>query len=128
MAKSLSENEIDKVIGARVRSRRITLGLTQRQLGGAVGVTSQQIQKCETGADRIGASRLLIIAQVLKVPITFFFDGLGEDSGKSSIGALELVSDRVAGDLLKSLSEIQNNDVRRKLAAMTHSIAQALRS
>jgi transcriptional regulator with XRE-family HTH domain len=67
-------NPIDVLVGARVRLRRNMLGLSQEKLGEAIGLTFQQVQKYERGFNRISASRLHEISQVLKVPVTFFFD------------------------------------------------------
>jgi len=69
-------NPIDIHVGGRIRLRRILLGLSQEKLGDAVGLTFQQIQKYERGANRIGASRLHQFSRVLDVPISFFFDEL----------------------------------------------------
>jgi len=69
-------NPIDIHVGARVRLRRNLLGLTMQTLAKAVGVTYQQLQKYEWGVNRIGASRLFNLSQVLDVPISFFFDDL----------------------------------------------------
>src|SRR5712671_2327965 len=65
---------IDIHVGSRVRLRRNMLGLSQEKLGGAIGLTFQQVQKYERGANRIGASRLHDLSQVLDVPVSFFFD------------------------------------------------------
>lgn len=65
---------VDKHVGARVRMRRMMLGMSQETLGDALGVTFQQVQKYEKGTNRIGASRLQDIANFLKVPVTFFFE------------------------------------------------------
>jgi transcriptional regulator with XRE-family HTH domain len=70
-----SPNPIDKHVGARVRIRRIEIDMSQADLGAAVGVTYQQIQKYEMGASRIGASRLQRIGKALRVPTATFFDG-----------------------------------------------------
>src|SRR4051795_8296778 len=67
----------DAEIGKRIRARRLERGLSQTELGQRLGVTFQQIQKYEKGANRVGAGRLQRIAEVLDVPITFFYDGLG---------------------------------------------------
>jgi transcriptional regulator with XRE-family HTH domain len=67
-------NSIDVHVGSRVRLRRSMLGLSQEKLGEAIGLTFQQIQKYERGANRIGASRLLELSRVLDVPISFFYD------------------------------------------------------
>src|SRR3954451_23041748 len=68
--------DIDRHVGGRVRERRIMLGLTQQQLADLIGVTYQQAHKYERGINRISAGRLYEIAQVLSVPIGYFFDGL----------------------------------------------------
>ena len=67
-------NPIDIQVGSRVRLRRNMLGLSQERLGEAIGLTFQQVQKYERGANRIGASRLHQLSQVLDVPVSFFFD------------------------------------------------------
>ena len=70
--------DVDRHVGARMRERRLALGLTQQQAGELVGVTSQQAHKYETGVNRISAGRLFAIAQVLGVEPGYFFEGLGE--------------------------------------------------
>src|SRR6202045_2288431 len=67
-------NPIDKHVGSRVRMRRMMLGMSQEKLGDALGLTFQQVQKYEKGANRIGASRLQQISQILQVPVSFFFE------------------------------------------------------
>jgi transcriptional regulator with XRE-family HTH domain len=73
---------VDIHVGSRVRLQRTLLGLSQEKLGEAVGLTFQQIQKYERGANRIGASRLHEFSQILDVPVSFFFDGLDKLSAK----------------------------------------------
>ena len=72
--KSDRPNPIDIHVGSRVRLRRNMLGLSQEKLGEAIGLTFQQVQKYERGANRIGASRLLELSRVLDVPVSFFYD------------------------------------------------------
>ncbi len=74
MAKK-APNPIDKHVGSRVRMRRMMLSMSQEKLGDALGLTFQQVQKYEKGTNRIGASRLQQISQILQVPISFFFEG-----------------------------------------------------
>lgn len=69
---------IDKTVGAQVRLRRITLGLSQEEVSGRMALTFQQLQKYEHGANRISASRLYQLAAILQVPVSFFFTGLAE--------------------------------------------------
>src|SRR6476646_3767213 len=68
-------NPVDKYVGSRVRMRRIMLGMSQEKLGEALGLTFKQIQKYEKGTNRVGASRLQQISEVLQVPVSFLFDG-----------------------------------------------------
>lgn len=71
-----SADDVDAFVGSRVRIRRMTLGVSQEQLGAALGLTFQQIQKYEKGQNRIGAGRLFKISQILSVPVQYFYDGL----------------------------------------------------
>ncbi|WP_342360003.1 helix-turn-helix transcriptional regulator [Terrarubrum flagellatum] len=68
-------NPIDRHVGSKVRLRRMLVGMSQEKLGDALGLTFQQVQKYEKGANRIGASRLQQISKVLAVPVEFFFEG-----------------------------------------------------
>ena len=68
-------NPVDKYVGSRVRMRRIMLGMSQEKLGEALGLTFQQIQKYEKGTNRVGASRLQQISEILQVPVSFLFEG-----------------------------------------------------
>ena len=72
-------NPVDVHVGSRVRLRRTLLGLSQEKLGDALGLTFQQVQKYERGANRIGASRLFDLSRVLDVPVSFFFDDMSPD-------------------------------------------------
>jgi DNA-binding XRE family transcriptional regulator len=73
-------NPIDIHVGTRVRLRRTLLGLSQEKLGEALGLTFQQVQKYERGANRVGASRLFDLSRVLDVPVGFFFDDMSDDT------------------------------------------------
>src|SRR5437763_9757600 len=66
---------VDKYVGSRVRMRRIMLGMSQEKLGEAWGLTFQQIQKYEKGTNRVGASRIQQISEILQVPLSFLFEG-----------------------------------------------------
>src|SRR6188472_3056756 len=73
--------DIDRIVGARMRERRIMLGLTQQQMADLIGVTYQQAHKYEKGINRIAAGRLSSIAKALGVPVGYFFDGLTTTPG-----------------------------------------------
>src|SRR5580704_15387873 len=87
-------------VGARVRMRRLMLSMSQEKLGGALGLTFQQVQKYEKGANRIGASRLQHISHILQVPISFFFEGApklpGAQAGNGAAPSPTYVSDFLA--------------------------------
>src|SRR6266852_4573715 len=95
MAKK-APNPTDKHVGSRVRMRRMMLGMSQEKLGDALGLTFQQVQKYEKGANRISASRLQQTAHFLQVPISFFFDGgpatNGKPTGQQSVPSPAFVS------------------------------------
>lgn len=105
---SKTPDPIDKHVGNRVRMRRMLVGLSQERLGERLGLTFQQIQKYEKGANRIGAGRLFQISRILGVPIAFFYEGLPEaedEEGRAPSGA----SDGASFDLgLLSTSEAMN--------------------
>ncbi|MGI9367831.1 MAG: helix-turn-helix domain-containing protein [Ruegeria sp.] len=107
---------VDVHVGKRVRHRRWLIGMTQQQLAEQVGIKFQQIQKYETGANRISASRLWDIAEALEVPVSFFFEGLEEagkeSSDKKSVPA-DLMGDKEALDLVRSYYAIPENQRRR---------------
>src|SRR6267143_668711 len=75
MVAKKAPNPIDRHVGSRVRMRRMMLSMSQEKLGDALGLTFQQVQKYEKGTNRIGASRLQQISQILQVPVAFFFEG-----------------------------------------------------
>ncbi len=79
-----SMNPIDAHVGARVRLRRMLVGMSQERLGELLGVTFQQVQKYEKGANRIGASRLYEVSRILEVPVQFFFDDMPEDGFRAA--------------------------------------------
>ena len=81
MSRIKNPNPTDVHVGARVRSRRMQIGMSQEALAKEVGVTFQQIQKNEKGANRMGSSRLLQIANALKVPVAYFFEGAPDNGG-----------------------------------------------
>src|ERR671928_1129093 len=92
-------NPIDVRVGARLRLRRNMLGLSQEKLGEAIGLTFQQVQKYERGANRIGASRLHELSRVLDVPISFFFDDTDPVRAPAMEGFTEPATDDFKSDL-----------------------------
>ncbi|WP_438991233.1 helix-turn-helix domain-containing protein [Lentibacter sp.] len=107
---------VDVHVGKRVRHRRWLVGMTQQQLAEKVGIKFQQIQKYETGANRISASRLWDISEVLDVPVSFFFEGLdvvpaAADKGESLPS--DLMGDKEAMELIRSYYAIPENQRKR---------------
>ena len=78
-----NNNAVDVHVGKRVRLRRTLLGMSQEQLGSSLNITFQQVQKYERGANRIIASRLWDMSQILDVPVSYFFDDMSETTIRS---------------------------------------------
>jgi len=125
-------NPTDKHVGARVRMRRMMLGMSQEKLGDALGLTFQQVQKYEKGANRIGASRLQQISHILQVPVSFFFDGapsvaglgpheLGDAPSPAYVSDFLATSDGLA--LTKAFMGIKNPKLRRRIVDLVEQIA-----
>ncbi len=94
------KHPVDVHVGKRVRHRRWMVGMTQQQLGEAVGIKFQQIQKYETGMNRVSASRLWDIAKAMDVDVRFFFEGIEEGVTDTAPEDLKTESPKMQGDLL----------------------------
>lgn len=118
----------DELVGVRVRMRRQAVSMTQSELGRRIGVSFQQIQKYEQGRNRIGASRLTAIAQVLGVPVSFFFEELPSDgsAADSADPVMAALKERGAVDLLRAFAAIPDANVRLKVIDLAQSVAKAL--
>ena len=126
-------NPIDKHVGSRVRMRRMMLSMSQEKLGDALGLTFQQVQKYEKGTNRIGASRLQQIAQILQVPVSFFFDGaphlpgVARHDGMAEAPSPAYVSDFLATSdglaLTKAFMRITDSKLRRRIVDLVEQIA-----
>jgi transcriptional regulator with XRE-family HTH domain len=129
MPRIKSSNPIDKHVGSRIRMRRLMLDMNQRKLGDALGITFQQVHKYETGANRIGASRLHHIAQILRVPPTFFFEDDMPAAGDSKhmIASANTIMDFMATSeglaLAKAFMKIRSMPVRRRIIELVEEIA-----
>ena len=113
------KHPVDVHVGKRVRHRRWMVGMTQQQLAEKVGIKFQQIQKYETGMNRVSASRLFDIAVALSVPVAYFFEGMdGADAAQAtdaSVAALpsDILADKEALELIRSYYAIPENQRRR---------------
>jgi transcriptional regulator with XRE-family HTH domain len=110
---------IDQHVGDRIRRRRTLLGYTQEQLAEALDISYQQIQKYETGANRVSAGRLYQISQRLEVPITFFFEGLGIDFEEEAPNG----SSRATIEVVRALNQIADPGVRTAVASLVKALA-----
>lgn len=127
-------NPVDIHVGTRVRLRRILLGISQEKLGEQLGLTFQQVQKYEKGSNRISASRLFQISQILQVPPQFFFDdmpqessptgGSGASNGFDQSGVLDFLNSSEGLQLNKAFAEIRDPTVRRKLVELLKILAE----
>ncbi|WP_327216416.1 helix-turn-helix domain-containing protein [Xaviernesmea oryzae] len=121
-------NAVDALVGSRVRMRRVILGLSQQTLAEALGVTFQQLQKYEKGANRIGASRLQRLAQVLDVPVGFFFEG-SVDSGEAlAVSATadpitQFIGSREGIALITAFASIEDRQVRQTILNLVRSLS-----
>lgn len=106
--------QIDLLVGSKIRDRRLHLGKSQRELGDAVGVRFQQVQKYETGKNRVSSSRLWEISRVLDVPISYFFEGARNPEASPDLG--EAQGDPLVDDEARQLASafVKMSDDRRK--------------
>jgi len=131
-------NAVDVHVGGRVRLRRTFLSMSQEKLGDAIGLTFQQVQKYERGANRIGSSRLFDLSRVLDVPVSFFFDDMPPEiegrSPRKSTGLAEApiasfeadpLTKRETLDLVRAYYRIGNPAVRRRLFDLAKSLGTA---
>lgn len=107
------KHPVDVHVGKRVRHRRWMVGMTQQQLADKVGIKFQQIQKYETGTNRISASRLWDIAAAMGVPVSFFFEGLGHEHLGLAVERGDLMTDKEALDLVRAYYAIPETQRRR---------------
>jgi len=111
------KHPVDVSVGQRVRRRRWMVGMTQQQLAEQVGIKFQQIQKYETGMNRVSASRLWDIAEALEVPVSFFFEGIEDTNAAaradSSTLPGDIMADKEAMELVRSYYAIPENQRRR---------------
>jgi transcriptional regulator with XRE-family HTH domain len=129
-------NPTDKHVGTRIRMRRMMLGLSQTNLGSAVAVTFQQVQKYEKGTNRVSASRMQQFAKILDVPVSFFFDGAPaakvagakvSGNGAATLGYVQdFLASRDGQNIIKAFSRIDDRELRRRVAALIEQIAEGV--
>ncbi|MBT5767602.1 helix-turn-helix domain-containing protein [Emcibacteraceae bacterium] len=133
MVKS-SPDPVDIHVGARVRLRRTLLGMSQEKLGKALGLTFQQVQKYERGANRIGSSRLFQLSKILDVPVSFFFDEMTTDTtqkadgmaeGNKQVFEVDKLSRRETLELVRAYYKITDPSVRKKIFEMVKAVGSS---
>ncbi len=126
-------HEVDVHVGRRVRQRRKVMGITQEKMGEALGLTFQQVQKYERGANRISASKLFELSQLLKVPVGYFYEDMTRDQqlAASAMGENapdpfegENLSARESRDLLQAYYRLPNDKVRKQVLGLIRSLAE----
>lgn len=127
-------NPIDAHVGSRVRLRRMLLGMSQERLGDSMGLTFQQVQKYEKGANRIGASRLYHISKILGVPVGFFFEeapnieenaatpGMAEPESEAFI--LDFLNTREGLELNRAFTKIPDPKVRKGIVDLVRALSE----
>ncbi|TAD88665.1 MAG: XRE family transcriptional regulator [Alphaproteobacteria bacterium] len=122
--------KIDVHVGSRIRLKRTLLGLSQEKLGEMLGLTFQQVQKYERGANRVGAARLFKLSEVMEVPVSFFFDDMPADLRIKKAGLSEEgagfdgeLSRREILELARAFDRIDDERVRRRVVDLTKSLA-----
>ena len=131
IATKKAPNPIDKHVGSRVRMRRMMLAMSQQKLADALGLTFQQVQKYERGANRMGASRLQQMSDILQVPVEFFFEGApnasephGSNGSALSMAQIDdFVSNSDGLRLIGAFMRIDNAAVRRRIVMLVQEIA-----
>jgi len=132
-------NPVDVHVGARVRLRRTLLGMSQEKLGEALGLTFQQVQKYERGANRVSASRLHDLSNVLDVPVSFFFDGMPDEvkaAGPRAMAAANAIEPDLSGhddpmtsrealELVRDYYAIGNPSVRAQVKDLARALAKS---
>lgn len=130
-------NPVDVHVGARVRQRRTLLGLSQEKLGEALGLTFQQVQKYERGANRISASRLFDLSRILDTDMNYFFEDMPPEVAAQSPGQLRGLAEEPAPyeaerdptikretlELVRAYYRINNGELRKRLFEMTKALA-----
>jgi transcriptional regulator with XRE-family HTH domain len=120
------EASIEREIGERLRRRRVELGLTQDQLGQVIGVSYQQIQKFERGANRISAARLLLLAERLEIDVGHLY-GIGPIGTDRATEADALTNERAVLDVLRHFQRIDDGGVRSAIAGLVRSVTEHAR-
>jgi transcriptional regulator with XRE-family HTH domain len=117
-------NRIDTLVGSRVRMRRLMLKMSQDKLAGELGLSFQQVQKYELGVTRISASRLQQIAEILKAPVSFFYEGDSDIAESRDIGKVREFTSSVEGlALMEAFMSVKRKKLRQTIVDLVKGIA-----
>lgn len=137
MASKGFPNPIDIHVGGRIRLRRTLLGMSQERLADAIGLTFQQVQKYERGANRVGSSRLFDLSRILDVPMSYFFDemapGVADKTPSKLMGRAQVrteyepdpMAKRETLELVRAYYKVEDQVVRKRIFELTKSLAKA---
>lgn len=121
-------DELDAEIGRRLREARIVRGMSQTELGDALGITFQQIQKYEKGLNRIGSGRLFKISRILCLPVTYFYDGLDEAASPTQSRPVVETDEVIATKTIRVarlLNELPEGEIKDSVFKLIRSFARA---
>lgn len=132
-------NSIDEHVGVQLRQRRALLGFSQEKLAEQVGITFQQIQKYENGANRVSASRLYEFSKVLEIPVNFFFENYGSNENRMASGFADndqaafegqddVMNRKETLELIRVYYSIQNPKLRKDLFKLVRSMAENMKN
>jgi transcriptional regulator with XRE-family HTH domain len=127
-------DNVDKLVSRRLKMRRMMLGMSQQDLGKAVDVSIQQVQKYEKATNRISSGKLYAFSKFLKVPVTYFYDHseesnqvinsvFAEDSAEYEVQGNDFVTEKEVVNLIKAFSEIKNPQSRKKIIELVKTMS-----
>lgn len=127
-ARGEGPHPVDRHVGLRIRMRRKEMGVSQERLAEALGITFQQVQKYERGANRVSASKLWEIASALKTPVAYFYDGLGDQETLSAQrdAAQEFLCSSEGIELVSAFPRISEPAIRRKIVELVRVCADEI--
>ena len=122
-----SPDHHDVVVGQRLKTQRLAIGMSQTKLASEIGLSFQQVQKYEKGTNKIGAGRLIRIAQILGVPVSYFFD-YSQSTAPAGAHLFDLLSTVRAERLLRAFSRVKQVSVQKAIVDLVEIIAAEKRS
>ncbi len=119
---------VDRHVGVRIRMRRKEVGVSQERLADSLGITFQQVQKYERGANRVSASKLWEIASALRTPVAYFYDGLGDREAEAAQrdAAQEFMMSTEGMELMANFPRISEPAIRRKIVELVRVVADEI--